>query len=52
MIEAEAAEAVDTALLKALLYTHDDYIITFIQNDNRCHIEDTIEFLSQLKVYS
>lgn len=43
----QIAEAVDTALLKALLYSNDECVTSFLQNPNRCIIADSERVLHQ-----
>jgi tetratricopeptide (TPR) repeat protein len=48
----QIAEAVDTALLKALLYNNDDYVTKFLETPNRCIIADSERVLLQYKKYA
>jgi len=41
----DEAEAVDTALLKALLYTNDQHVEDFLSSPNRCNIFDSQKIL-------
>jgi hypothetical protein len=50
--EAQVAEAVDTALLKALLYTNDEFVTKFLENPNRCIISDCELSLLQYRKFS
>jgi hypothetical protein len=50
--ELEIAEAVDTALLKSLLYSNDEFVTGFLESHNRCHIGDSERVLSEHKKYT
>lgn len=50
--ELQIAEAVDTAFLKALLYSNDEFVTNFLQNPNRCIIADSERVLHQHKKFA
>ncbi|KAL0481518.1 vacuolar protein sorting protein VPS39 [Acrasis kona] len=46
-MELDIAEAVDTAILKAQIYTQDENLIKFLESPNHCHVDDCQRILLQ-----